>query len=414
MPMPAATLPRRNGPRRSQRHAIRAALAVTLLLVLGLAAPPPTVDQTAGANPFAWDLYARLAPATQGNLFVSPLSIREAFGMLAEGARGETAAELQQAFHFPADDERRRTSLRAVRDWLHRPDAPYELEVANGVWTQDGFPVREAFLEAVQEAFAADAATLDFRGDSAGAMRQVNDWVSARTRGRIPTLFADGQLDADTRVVLANAVYFNGEWERRFDTANTTKQPFRTDTGPVQADMMRNTARFRYAEVDGVQALEMPYKGGNLSALFLLPRGSLAELERGLDAARVAAVRDAMREQQVEVHIPRFTFRHETDGLKDHLEALGVRQAFTRSADLSGIAGRPGDLLVSEVVPKTFVQLDERGTEAAAATGVVVTVTSMPPPPPVFRADRPFVFLIQDQASGLVLFLGRVADPTAA
>ncbi|HET6399370.1 MAG TPA: serpin family protein, partial [Candidatus Thermoplasmatota archaeon] len=368
--MPADSPPR-GVRRRATRSALPTALVLAVLAGLGLAgctapdaegrppshavaAAPPTVDQTAGANPFAWDLYAQLAPATQGNLFVSPLSIREAFGMLAEGARGATAAELQQAFHFPADDERRRTSLRAIRDWLHRPEAPYALEVANGVWTQDGYPVREAFLDAVRESFAAEASALDFRGDAAGATKEVNDWVSGRTRGRIPTLFAEGQLDEDTRVVLANAVYFNGGWAQRFDPAATTRQPFRTDAGPVQADMMRSTARFRYVESDGVQALEMPYEGGNLSALFLLPRGGLAQMERGLDAARVAAIRDAMREQQVEVHLPRFTFRHEAEGLQRHLEALGVRQAFTSSADLSGIAGRQvASNLVSNAVKFT-------------------------------------------------------------
>lgn len=389
---------------------------------------------------FAWDLYRQVAPGG-GNLFFSPYSITSALGMTLLGARGGTQQEMQQVLFAGGDHHEQ---LGALMRRLTGPAAPaaeppadpagpgaprmgsdqaddeppFELTVANALWLQDDLPLRAAFLDAARRHYEAEPFSVDFKGQPEAARQRINGWVSDQTRQRIQDLLAPGTVTPATRLVLSNAIYFKSGWQSGFNEAATGPAPFHLPTGgTVEAPLMRQTDRFGYREIEGAQVLRLPYRGQDLAMIVVLPRAhdGLGELEARLTPEtllELAAGRD-LPVQRVEVHLPRFRIEQSLD-LGADLAALGMPSAFSPGrADFSGLAGTQ-DLVIDAVVHKAFVAVDEEGTEAAAATAVTVMVTSMPGPqedPIVFRADRPFLFLITHQPSGTILFLGRVVDP---
>jgi serine protease inhibitor len=377
-----------------------------------------TAALAAGNTAFALDLYARLKGAN-GNLFFSPYSISTCLAMTYAGARGSTAAQMARTLHFGANPSQLAASFSALQTQLSsvQKTKGLELNVANGLWAQRDHPFLPAFLEAATKAYQANLQQTDFRTGAEPARTAINDWVSQKTKGKITDLLQPGVVDQATRLILVNAIYFKGQWAHQFDTNHTTKAPFAvTAQRKVQAPMMNLTSNFKYAEVEGLQLLELPYEGDDLSMVVLLPKASdgLVSLEGLLNEPTLDHWLAQARNQKVNVFLPKFKLAAQF-GLAQTLAEMGMTEAFSPSADFSGMDGTR-DLRISAVVHKAFVDVNEEGTEAAAATGTMMLSKAVirPLPIPIFRADHPFLFLIRDTRSGSILFLGRVVDPTAA
>ena len=372
-----------------------------------------------GNSSFAFDLYQILQEG-DGNLFYSPHSISLALAMTYAGARGETEAQMADALRFLLAQERLHPAFDALgRELASREEAPaqqggegFRLHVVNALWGQEGFEFLSQFLDLVANSYGAGLRRLDFASDPEEARLTINDWVSDQTEGRIEDLIAPGVIDALTRLVLTNAIYFNAAWANPFRAEATQDGPFYLlDGSEVTAPMMSKTSSFAYTGGEGYQALELPYVGGQLSMLILLPEaGAFEAFEATLDDDRVADILTGLGYQEVALTLPRFEFESGFS-LKEALADLGMPAAFTGAADFSGMTGGR-DLFISEVVHKAFVAVDEEGTEAAAATAVMMPLSAAPGQPVQFTVDRPFVFLIRDIETGAILFVGRVLNPS--
>ncbi len=387
----------------------------------GCAAAAPAGDSKAGAeaaNRFAARVFEKLAAEAKGNLFFSPYSIHAALAMVNEGAHEETARQFLDTLDLPADPAARSTILLALQSRLEevRKKGEVTLDIANRVWSQKSYPLLADFTGVIERTFGAGFVAADFAGDFEGARREINAWVEKQTRDRIRDLIKPGLLNELTRMVLVNAIYFYGSWQTPFAAEATKDQPFHLADGrSVPAPLMHAQLEgLPYAEIEGGQACEIPYRGRDLAMLVLLPKpGGLAGLEARVAKDGVDAVAQGLRGRKVRLYLPRFKVEQEFK-LNDALQAVGIRDAFdVRRADFTGMTGNR-DLYLSAVVHKAFVEVNEKGTEAAAATGAIMALRSAAPRPeePVeFRADRPFVFAIVDRRSRAILFLGRVADP---
>jgi len=372
-------------------------------------------DLVPAVNAFACDLYRELA-AKPGNLVFSPFSVSAVMGSIYAGAAGQTRAEMQKALHLPAGDARVYESYRTLFATLdaHAARGGAQWTLANRAWVQNGFQLRPEYVATVRDDFGFDVGTADFRGSPDAARTAINQWVEEKTRQRIKDLFPPGSIDGDMRLVLANAIYFKGLWDRQFDKKATRPARFHTGkTTTREVPTMSLSEHFAIADVGGARALELPYKEKQLSMVLVLPDDidGLAALEKRLSADTLSAWVSNLREREVEVALPRFTATQEFK-LTKTLAGMGMPSAFdAQAADFSGMTGGR-DLYVGIVVHKAFVDVNEEGTEAAAATGGGMRATSAQIPVE-FKADHPFLFLIRDRASGCVLFLGRVANPGA-
>jgi serpin B len=389
------------------------------------ACPIPDLDPSDGAkelakaiNAFANDLHARLARDEAGTLFFSPFSIETALGMTSAGARGETLKEMQKALRLPADPH---AAFGELINHLNGTNLArkrgYELTTANAIWAQQGFPWRKEFLELTRKHYGAGVVETDF-GKPEAARKQINGWGEKETREKIKELIPKGIIDALTVMVLTNAIYFKGTWQYTFDKKNTKDAPFtRADNTKADVPLMHQTATLNYGTMHvggrsgvGVQVLELPYTGNELSMLVYLPERAdgANRLAGRLTADHIAAPKLTKRE--VKVWLPRF--KAETEySLKPALMDLGMKAAFT-TADFYGMHTSDEYLFISHVLHKAFVEVNEEGTEAAAATAVVMKRASADvEPDPVFRADRPFVFVIRDNRTGVALFMGRYDGP---
>jgi serpin B len=384
---------------------------ILLALTLATALPAADTPVAQGLNRFSSDLYERLAKRSDRNLVLSPYSISTALSMALAGARGETAGEMTKTLGHAPDSATYHADLSALAAALAKSgnSSGNVFLDANRLWLQRDFEILPGFRRLLESTYRAPAALLDFVRHAEAARREINTWTERQTRGRIRDLFGPGSLDADTRLVLTSAVYFYGKWESAFRPSETRPAPFTLASGAaVQTPFMKRAGRYGYAETAAGQFLEMRYDGTGLAFDIWLPRPG-APLDSP-SPERIAAWTGALRVRDVKVSIPRF--RIEADfSLGETLSAMGMPSAFTNAADFSGIDGRR-DLRIASVVHKAFVDVAEEGTEAAAATGIGVAMVSMRvDPDPVFRADRPFVFLIRDTRSGVVLFTGRLMNP---
>jgi serpin B len=372
-------------------------------------------------NQFALDLYGKLQ-AKPGNLFFSPESIAMALQMTSAGAKGATAAEMQKVLRVEA-----RAGREVNPDWLHLTNMvlladlkgdgkrPYELSLANALWGQKGYGFLPAFTGLLKNSYGAGLEEVDFTKDAEGSRKTINAWVAKETQDKIKDLMPQGSITDLTRLVLTNAIYFKGDWVKPFDKRSTQDQDFFLAADKkVKAPLMYQKGNFKFLDTPAIKALEMPYAGGELSMVILLPPkvDGLPALEKGLTAEAVTGWVAALRERHdVEVTVPRFKMSAEFS-LKDTLASMGMPLAFDPGkADFSGMAGTKEKLFISAVIHKAFVDVNEKGTEAAAATGIAVVTMAMPMNPPTFRADHPFIFLIRDVKSGAILFMGRLADP---
>jgi serpin B len=384
------------------------------LAALLLNAPQDAGDKDAivsGNTRFAVDVYATLR-GQDGNLFFSPYSVSTALAMTYAGARGTTADQIARALRFSLPPARLHAGFATLMKEVNGdPETrPYhELYTANALWGQRGVTFQRDFLEISKEHYGGELNEVDFETATEDARNTINRWVEMQTHEKIKELFGKGVLDDRMRLVLTNAVYFMGEWEQPFDPRETRDGEFHvSDKKTVTVPLMHHDSEFRHMSSRDAIGLEMPYKGRDLSMIVLLPpeKRTLVDLEKTLTADNLKAWVDAMKPGRVMVTLPRFTVESQFS-LKKALSGLGMPLAFTDQADLSGITGRK-NLYLSEVVHKAFVDVNELGTVATAATGVGFRLTSLPPR---FTADRPFVFLIRDNRNGSVLFLGRVMNP---
>jgi serpin B len=385
----------------------------------GAIAPPKDVlaAVSADGNAFALELYSRLRTELGGNQFFSPYSIHTALAMTFGGARGETATEMARVLRFNQPPEKLHTAIGYMAGQLNGGrDGGYRLNVANRLWGQRGTNLQADFLTLTRDSYGAELAQVDFQGQTEQARAEINRWVSERTADRVPELVPTGMLSELTRMVLTNAIYFKGNWTSQFDPQLTHEAPFRSDAqrqAPVP--LMHQTARFGYAEHDGLQVLELPYVGGELSMIVLLPTAvdGLAAVEDRLTTENLAAWTRHLAVQEVKVYLPRFKLDARLNNLAGTLQSLGMTRAFSPGdADFSGINGGR-DLFLSAAIHQAFVDVNEEGTEAAAATAIVVNTPGPPPMQPVFRVDHPFLFLIRDRRWGNILFMGRVVEPPA-
>lgn len=365
------------------------------------------------SNSFALDLYDTVR-GQEGNLFLSPFSISTALAMTYAGAAGVTEAEMAEVLHFQLPNERLHPAFGTLVESLDRGSelGGYELNVANALWPQTGFQLLESFLSIPKNYYDAMLEELNYARDTEAARLRINAWVEEKTKEKIKDLLQKGDLDKLTALVLTNAIYFNGRWASQFDPKQTEPGPFTLASGDeVEVPMMHQTATFGYARLENLALLQMPYEGGDLSIITLLPDDAdgVSDLEDMLTARNLTTWMEKIRDVKVITTIPKFKMTWRFD-LASALSGMGMPSAFA-GADFSKMTGKT-DLVISKVIHQAFVDVHEEGTEAAAATAVVMKKLSTGAPPR-FTADHPFLFLIQDNVTGAILFMGRVLDPTA-
>ena len=411
----------------------------TLIAAMSFGATGSDLAATA-INQLAVDLHRQLATGDDENLCVSPYSIESALAMTFAGADGETRTEMAGVLHFPNDGDAVPASfafLQRSLEELTRETAKIAeeskksggkgeaitLTIANRLFAQTGYDFREWFLTLVKQNYGAAFEPLDFVADSSGATKHINQWVAGETHDRIRDLIPANALDETTRLVLANAIYLKAPWADPFSEGATKPEPFRVrGKTPVDVPMMRKEDRhFGYAKMEGFAAVSVPYIGGELQFLVLVPDevNGLHALESKLTADMLAQCAK-LEERDVDLHLPKFKFEPPTMALAEKLEALGMKSAFNQprgSANFDRMAPRKPDdyLYISQVFHKTFIAVDEKGTEAAAATAVAMmraTSAIIKKTEPIeVKVDRPFFYAIQHVPSGVCLFLGRVTDP---
>lgn len=367
-----------------------------------------------GSIEFGLSLYKRLGEGN-GNIFLSPSSLSTAFGLAYAGARGETAREMAEVLRFPGPPERLHSGMGEMLGQM-RLDLPgRKLSVANAIWVQQGFPLREEYRQTLSRFYGAEPRQVNFVSKPDSAVAQINRWAEENTAGKIRNLLGRDDVNDLTRLFLTNTVYFKGDWLKPFEKHDTRQQPFHPlGAAPFQTAFMSQKGAFRHLDQGRFQALELPYKGEELSMMLFLPkaRDGLPALEREMDGARLGEWMKELRSAQpvsVEVALPKLKLE-EKYRLKPQLMAMGMNRAFTDKAEFEGISGE-GPLMISNVIHQTFLAVDEEGTEAAAATAIGIQVTGARLAQNRFIADHPFFFLIRDNRSGSVVFMGRIEAP---
>lgn len=375
-----------------------------------------------GNNAFALDFYQHVRTGEE-NQFFSPYSLSTALGMVFAGARGDTEAQVAEVMHYPLPQNRLHPAFNALDLQItgggsgsaQAEDRPFQLSVANALWGQDGFEFLPEFLDLLAINYGAGLRLLDFQTDPESARLQINDWVAQNTRDRIKNIIPPGGLSAATRLALANAIFFKADWLTQFEPTNTRQLPFnRLDGTQAAADFMSHAKAesLLYSAGEDYQVIELSYQGGEVSMLVLLPAtGSFPDFEAGLTVEKLDEIIDGLKPQPVRVILPKFEFDAAYQ-LAETMSNMGMPDAFcSAEADFSGMDGR-GELCIGQIFHKAFVAMDEKGTEAAAASVAVMEAAGMPLDEViVFQADRPFIFLIRHNTTGSVLFMGRLTKP---
>lgn len=374
-------------------------------------------------NQIATELYLRSIEG-QKNMVMSPASISLAFGMVYAGARSRTARQMATTFRYNLPQSEIHAAFgTALRGLDTDEERPFELTVANRLFGEKTMSFTAGFVDVTKDHYQAELERLDFRHAPEPSRLHINDWVAKSTHDRIQDLLPQDSVKDYTSLVLTNAIYFKGKWKQAFPKASTKEETFNTPTASVKAQMMNLTGQHAFAEVDGVQMLQMAYKGDALAMQLVLPnaKSGLPALEKKLVRNELDALAGALRSREVIVSVPRFTLApQEAIALSDTLKAMGLTDAWeVDKANLRGMAKlKPNqNLFLQEAFHKAFIEVEEAGTEAAAATAVVVgigttSIAPEPPPPVRFNADHPFLFVIRDVSTQAILFIGRVNDPT--
>jgi len=377
------------------------------------------MQQLVSANTeFAVNLYAKYASLKE-NIFFSPYSISSALGMTYEGAQGETAKEMEKVFGFIQEAQKRREGTLSLFSEINKKDKQYELSTANALWVQAGYKLLDSYTDIVNKFYGSNITPLDFVNKAEESRLTINSWVEKQTHEKIKNIIPP-PLPSGVSLILTNAIYFLGNWEKQFDITATSDQKFWiTPATSVKAPMMtfaQNPVYRGYTETETYQALNLPYKSEDLSMMIILPKSrDIKKLEAILSDSVISDCQQKTKNRMnVVVSIPKFKIET-TYSLTEPLAGLGMKTAFQYpAADFSGIDGTH-NLFISKIIHKAFVEVNETGTEAAAATAIMVEAGASPGPRPVipvFVADHPFLFVIQQQATGNILFMGRVLDPT--
>jgi serpin B len=385
--------------------------------------PEPTAEQmralARGNHRFTLDLFGQLDG--DENAMISTLSIRTAFAMVYAGARTTTAQAMSDWMYMDSDAEAFHQAMNALdlaladRELPADPEQdldPVELRQANAFWSQTGYPWKQDYLDTLARHYGAGVYTVDFWTQPEISRRTINDWVEKRTRERIQDLLPEGSIKTNTVAVLTNAIYFKAPWSSVFDENFTQSGDFeRKDGSTSSVEYMKQVAEYGHAEGAGWVAVELPFRGEDLSMVIVAPdAGTFDGFKSSMTAEALRNIVDSLSQQQVELSLPKFEFETQMQ-LSESFRNLGLAELF-EGPDLSGMV--EGRLLsVDEAYHKTFVAVDEKGTEAAAATAVVIVETSAPTPDHTVALDRPFLFLIRDRATGVWLFFGQVLDPSA-
>ena len=405
---------------------ILSATALVLLVVLAFSGLTPAAESKVNVetlvqdnSSFAIDLYRKLSTAG-GNIFLSPFSVSNALAMTYAGARDNTQKQMASALKFSLDQRELTPAFGMLHSRLNQLQGTgnISLDAANSLWPKNDYKLLPEYLELVKRYYGVSITSLDYQANPEQARETINEWVAKNTRDKIKDIIPPGSLNAETRLVLANAIYFKGEWEQKFKADLTENlEFFLSSNRSVQTPMMTQTAHFRYAKVESLQILELPYIGNELSMLVLLPKQTdgLKSVENNLSLENLRILKGRMAPTKILVHIPKFEITS-TFFLADTLASMGMVDAFSRKdANFRGIAVRQDQpLYLSSVIHKAFVEVSEEGTEASAATVADMASESHlvkpPEPPPEFRADHPFIFLIQENQTGSILFISVAID----
>lgn len=385
-------------------------------------APDDFAAMVAGQQAFATEFYRQVRTSAD-NVVFSPYSISSVLAMVYAGAESATHDQMTTALHFAPSDAALHPAFDQIDLALSsRPqastgpghDVPLQLQVLNRLWGQTGFEILPGFLDTLAENYGAGVNLLDFISQPEVSRTAINDWVADQTAGRIPDLIPEGAIDANIRLVLTNVVYLKARWEYPFNKNTTSSSEFtRRDGTTTTVPFMNQQSDHPYGEGADYQAVELAYQGGELAMTIIVPKsGQLDAFETSLDASRLNSIINGLAASRVQLSLPRFTVSW-NDNLNDALRALGMVNAFDASAaDFSGITLQD-KLYIAWVVHKAFIAVDEDGTEAAAATAAGASATSLPPPPDAaLSVDRPFFFVLRDRPTGVILFLGRIDDPS--
>lgn len=385
---------------------------------------PPIVDESgstaqgvrevvAGNNAFAFDVYRQMNDAA--NMFFSPYSILSALAMVYEGARGTTAEEMRAVLHMP-DHNTLRANFAKLYNQINAKEA---IRTGNALWAQKEFSLVDAYVDVVARYYGGKAAQVDFMREGEQARQTINAFIAQQTDQRIPELLTEDDLDLSTRLVLTNAVSFQEKWKWTFNSENTVPGKFKTTSGDkVDVEYMtlfpEDDQDFRYASSDDLEILELPYASGEMAMTIVLPRGEFDTVLGDMDAEQFQTMQSAMKKTAFSfISLPRFSF-HTSTYIEEALQALGMRQVFSEEADLSGMSV-PEQLVLDSVIHQAAIDVNEEGTEAAAATAATVKVLGTEPgtvKKAMFKADRPFLFVIQDKTTDAIVFMGKVSDPT--
>ncbi len=371
------------------------------------------------SNDFSFDMYQELAG--DENVFFSPYSITTAMGMAYEGARGETATEMASVLNFPTDNQTRLDIMKAFQSELNKESEAYELATANAYWLRQGEYLNSEYRNAIESYYLAHGEELDFAGDSSGSIETINAWVEEQTNDKIQDLLPSGSITPETYLVLTNAIYFLSDWKYQFDANATENRTFymgNNCTTMVEAMHMNDMEiDFNYSENGDVQMLQLPYMKNELSMYIMLPKDDdIASLESELNYDYFNDLKDDMSQEWMDIYLPKFEFEQKYS-LVNNLTNMGMPTAFGSGADFSGIKANSGPLAIGEVIHQSFVKVDEEGTEAAAATAVIMydnaVIGGSNPEPILFDADHSFIFFIQHESTGQILFMGKVGNPNA-
>ena len=368
-----------------------------------------------GNSAFGFDLYQKLKNK-EGNLFFSPYSISIALAMTYAGARGKTQKEMARVLHFTTQPHSSFLKLQSKFDTIQ--DRGYiKLSIANSLWVQKEYHFLDSFLELNKKYYSAGLNFVDFALETEKARKTINTWVENKTQQKIKELIKPNMLNISTRLVLCNAIYFKGNWLNSFDKKRTMDADFYTSSNTtIKVPMMSQNSKFRFKNFGSFSAIELPYKGDDLSMVVFLPKkiNGLARFERRLTNSNVKNWISRLyysHKSKIQVNLPKFKTTSEFE-LSDTLGSMGMKSAFSSSADFSGMNGKK-DLFIGEVIHKAFVDVNEEGTEAAAATAVTMLLKGFSRKKQlIFQADHPFVFMIRENKTGTVLFVGRIANPT--
>lgn len=387
-----------------------------------------TTELVDGNTAFALDLYAVLSKSDDGNLFFSPYSVSQALAMTYAGAQGATAEQMGEVLHFTLGQDGLPPAFQTLNDDLVTrgtapadPDhgyPPRSLQIANGLWGEQTFPFSTAFSDELATYYGAGLQPADFQHDPDGVRDEINGWVAEHTEDKIQDIVPEGAITEDSRLVLANAIYFYGGWLDTFNAERTADAEFHVlDGGTVSAPFMHQQDFFAYAAGDGYQVIELPYAGSGLAFTVILPDdGKFDDVQGNLTSESLATVLAELGRRELILAMPKFEFDYSAS-LADALETMGMTDAFDSNlADFSGMldASASQPLWIGDVLHKAFIAVDEEGTEAAAATTVMMVGAAAPIDPPLeVNIDRPFIFLIRDTQTGAILFIGQMTNPSA-